>query len=68
MEDDQLREVLSQLGSATGGLLNALRLLMQAWQTGDQDVGIDAAGQLASAANALGQVESTLGTSFGILF
>ena len=68
MEDDKLREVLTQLGSATGGLLNGLRLLMQAWQTGDQDLGVDAASQLAAAANALGQVETTLGTSFGILF
>jgi hypothetical protein len=68
MEDDKLREVLTQLGSATGGLLNGLRLLMQAWQTGDQDIGVDAASQLAAAANALGQVETTLGTSFGILF
>ena len=68
MEDDKLREVLTQLGSATGGLLNGLRLLMQAWQTGDQDISVDAASQLAAAANALGQVETTLGTSFGILF
>ena len=68
MEEDQLREVLSQLGTATGGLLNGLRLLIQAWQTGDQDIATDVAGQLAGAANALGQVETTLGTSFGILF
>jgi hypothetical protein len=68
MEEDQLREALSQLGSAAGGLLNGLRLLMQAWQTGDEDIGVDVGGQLASAANALGQVETILGTSFGILF
>jgi hypothetical protein len=68
MEEDQLREVLSQLGTATGALLNGLRLLMQAWQTGEQDIAVDAAGQLAGAANALGQVETALGTSFGILF
>jgi hypothetical protein len=68
MEEDQLREALSQLGSATGGLLNGLRLLMQAWQTGDEDIAVDVGGQLASAANALGQVETILGTSFGILF
>jgi len=68
MEEDQLREVLSQLGTATGALLNGLRLLMQAWQTGEQDIAVDVAGQLAGAANALGQVETALGTSFGILF
>ncbi len=68
MEEDQLREVLSQLGTATGALLNGLRLLIQAWQTGDQDIAVDVAGQLAGAANALGQVETALGTSFGILF
>jgi hypothetical protein len=68
MEEDQLREVLSQLGTATGALLNGLRLLIQAWQTGDQDLAVDVAGQLAGAANALGQVETALGTSFGILF
>ena len=68
MEEDQLREVLSQLGTATGALLNGLRLLLQAWQTGEQDIAVDVAGQLAGAANALGQVETALGTSFGILF
>ena len=68
MEEDQLHEVLSQLGTATGALLNGLRLLMQAWQTGEQDIAVDVAGQLAGAANALGQVETALGTSFGILF
>jgi hypothetical protein len=68
MEEDQLHEVLSQLGVATGALLNGLRLLIQAWQTGDQAIGVDVAGQLAGAANALGQVETVLGTSFGILF
>ena len=68
MEEDQLREVLSQLGTATGALLNGFRLLMQAWQTGEQDIAVDVAGQLAGAANALGQVETALGTSFGILF
>jgi hypothetical protein len=68
MEEDQLREVLSQLGIATGALLNGFRLLMQAWQTGEQDVAVDVAGQLAGAANALGQVETALGTGFGILF
>ena len=68
MEEDQLREVLSQLGTATGALLNGMRLLMQAWQTGEQDIAVDVAGQLAGAANALGQVETALGTSFGILF
>ena len=41
---------------------------MQAWQTGEQDIAVDVAGQLAGAANALGQVETALGTSFGILF
>jgi hypothetical protein len=68
MEEDQLREILSQLGTASGALLNGLRLLIQAWQTGDQDIAVDVAGQLAGAANALGQVETALGTSFGILF
>ena len=68
MEEDQLREVLSQLGTATGALLNGLRLLIQAWQTGEQDIAVDVAGHLAGAANALGQVETALGTSFGILF
>ncbi len=68
MEEDQLREVLSQLGTATGALLNGLRLLIQAWQTGDQDIAVDVAGQLAGAANSLGQVETVLGASFGILF
>jgi hypothetical protein len=68
MEEDQLREVLSQLGTATGALLNGLRLLIQAWQTGDQDIAVDVAGQLAGAANSLGQVETVLGTSFGIMF
>ena len=68
MEEDQLREVLSQLGTATGALLNGMRLLMQAWQTGEQDIAVDVAGQLAGAANALGQVETALGTNFGILF
>ena len=68
MEEDQLREVLSQLGTATGALLNGMRLLMQAWETGEQDIAVDVAGQLAGAANALGQVETALGTSFGILF
>ena len=67
MEEDQLREVLSQLGTATGALLNGLRLHEQAWQTGEQDIAVDVAGQLAGAANALGQVETALGTSFGIL-
>ena len=68
MEEDQLREVLSQLGTATGALLNGMRLLMQAWETGEQGIAVDVAGQLAGAANALGQVETALGTNFGILF
>ena len=68
MEEDQLREVLSQLGTATGALLNGMRLLMQAWETGEQDIAVDVVGQLAGAANALGQVETALGTNFGILF
>jgi hypothetical protein len=68
MEDDKLREALSQLGSAAGGLLNGVRLLLQAWQASDPALGIDVASQLASAASALGQVETILGTSFGISF
>jgi hypothetical protein len=68
MEEDQVREALSQLGSATGGLLNGIRLLIQAWETGNTEISVDVGGQLAGAANALGQVETILGTSFGILF